>query len=260
MSGTQRDNDEWVRRFHPADSAGVRVVCLPHAGGSAPFFFPVSAALAGNQDLDVLSVQYPGRQDRRDQPPIDHLPTLADQVFEALRGWADRPLVLMGHSMGAVIGYEVARRFEQAGDGAPLGLIASGRRAPSVYREEAAHLLDDQRFIGEIRALSGTASSLLEDEELVRMVLPALRADYKAIETHEPATEPPLRCPIGVLTGESDPRVSVAEARAWREHTTGGFHFRSYSGGHFYLNDHQEAVAGAIADYAAEFVKEAANR
>ncbi|MBH5338259.1 thioesterase [Streptomyces pactum] len=256
MSDGQR-NDLWVRRFHPVDDAGVRVVCLPHAGGSAPFFFPFSARLAAG-GLDVLSVQYPGRQDRRDEPALDHLPDLAEQVFQALRGWADRPLVLLGHSMGAVIAYEVARQLERtAGDG-PLGLIASGRRAPSRFREETVHTRDDAGFLAEIRQLSGTSASILDDEELVRMVLPALRADYKAVETHVPAPQPLLRCPIGVLTGESDPRVSLDEASAWREHTTGGFHFTSFTGGHFYLNDHQPAVCDAVAEYVEAFTKEAA--
>lgn len=256
MSDGQR-NDLWVRRFHPVDDAAVRVVCLPHAGGSAPFFFPFSAELAAG-GLDVLCVQYPGRQDRRDEPAVDHLPDLAEGVFQALRDWTDRPLVLLGHSMGAVIAFEVARRFERSADGVPLGLIASGRRAPSRLREENVHQRDDEGFIAEIRQLSGTSSSLLEDEELVRMILPALRADYKAVETHVPDAGARLRCPVGVLTGESDPRVSLEEASDWREHTTGGFHFRSFPGGHFYLNDHQSAVSAAVAEYVEAFAKEAA--
>ncbi|MFH8371218.1 thioesterase II family protein [Streptomyces sp. NPDC018031] len=252
MSDGQREDERWIRRFHPVDDAEVRVVCLPHAGGSAPFFFPFSAELAARK-LDALSVQYPGRQDRRDEPAVDHLPDLVDRVFAVLRGWTDRPLVLMGHSMGAVIAFEVARRLEEAGDGVPLGLIVSGRRAPSRFREETVHLRDDRGFLDEIRSLSGTSSSLLDDEEMVRMILPALRADYKAIETHVPGPEPLLRCPVGVITGESDPRVTLDEASAWREHTTGAFHFRTFPGGHFYLNDHQAGVSEAIAEYVGTF-------
>ncbi|MDT3397641.1 alpha/beta fold hydrolase [Streptomyces sp. B1866] len=256
MTVPQQDSALWVRQFHPAADAKVRLVCLPHAGGSAPFFFQLSRALS--PEVDVLSIQYPGRQDRRDEQPIDDLNVLVDRLFPVLRERADRPLVLMGHSMGAVLAYELARRFEAA-DAAPLGLIASGRRAPSVPRDENAHTLGDDAFIAEIRSLSGTAASLLEDDELIRMILPALRADYKAIETHQPAPEPRLRCPVGVLTGESDPRVSLDEASAWRAHTTGGFHFRSFTGGHFYLNDHQAGVAASVSEFIAAFTKEAAS-
>lgn len=259
MHDAQPAGDLWVRRFHPVESADFRVVLLPHAGGSAPFFHPFSARLS-TEGLDVLSVQYPGRQERRDEPAIDSLPELAQGVFLALRPWADRPLVLMGHSMGAVIAYEVARKLEATADDVPLGLIASGRRAPSRHRDENAHRLDDAGFIAEIRSLSGTASSLLDDEELRQMILPGLRADYKAIETHVPAPEPLLRCPIGVLVGDTDPGVTHEEAQAWREHTTASFRSRTFTGGHFYLNDQQAAVCEAIVDYVDDFAKEASER
>ncbi|MFC4907623.1 thioesterase II family protein [Actinomadura gamaensis] len=237
-TGRDPENDTWIRRFHRVPEAGLRLVCFPHAGGSASFYFPVSNALRRSASLagrvEVLAVQYPGRQDRRNDPPITDLGELADRVTEALGPYADRPLAFFGHSMGATIAFETARRLEAKGSG-PVAVVASGRRAPSRHRAESVHRRDDAGVIAELRALSGTDASLLEDEELLRMFLPAVRADYTAIETYRGEPGATLACPITVFTGDADPHVTLDEAEAWRAHTTGAFELRVFEGGHFYL-------------------------
>lgn len=235
--------DTWIRRFQPSPDAPVRLVCLPHAGGSASFYFPVARALA--PDADVLTVQYPGRQDRRTEPPLTRLTDLADQVADALSPWTDRPLVLFGHSMGALLGYEVATRLEAAGT-APLALVASARRAPSRHRQESVHLRSDEGVVDELRLLGGMDTAFLEDPELREMILPAMRADYEAIETYRHTPRPPLTTPITVLTGDDDPQVTADEARSWSAHTTGPFALHTFKGGHFYLTEHNEAVLGHL--------------
>lgn len=240
------ESDEWIRRYRPAPGAAIRLVCLPHAGGSASFFLPVSAALS--PAIDVLAVQYPGRQDRLREPMIDDLGDLADAVVTALTPWLDRPFAFFGHSMGATLAFEVTRRLEQGAGPAPLHLFASGRRAPSRHRDENVHLGGDDRIIAELTELSGTDTRVLGEEEMLRMVLPAIRNDYRATETYRYRPGPPLSCPITVLTGDADPKTSLEEAEAWRDHTTGPFDLRVYPGGHFYLADHQSEVLDAITD------------
>lgn len=132
MSQPLRGDELWCRRFRSAGNPAARLVCLPHAGGAAPFYVPVAAALS--PDVDVVAVQYPGRQDRRTEEPIDDLAALADRLYEVLRRQPELPFALLGHSMGAVLAFEVARRLEADGRG-PSRLFASGRRAPSMYRE-----------------------------------------------------------------------------------------------------------------------------
>lgn len=236
---------DWVRRFHPADDAGARLVCLPHAGGSANYFFPVSRALANR--LDVLCVQYPGRQDRRREPCVASIEELADHVAEAITPWADRPIAFFGHSMGAIIAFETALRLEAAGI-TPAVLFLSGRRAPSTFRRETNHLLPDKDLVKELRGMQGTDASLLDDQDIVDMILPSLRSDYKAVETYDNRTAGAVHCPIVVCNGDRDAMVTPAEAAAWERHTTSAFDLRTYPGGHFYLNDHAVALIALIAD------------
>ncbi|MFB8408822.1 thioesterase II family protein [Streptomyces albidoflavus] len=246
MTGKNEDNGLWIRRFQPRDDAAVRLVCLPHAGGSASFYFPMAKAVPAG--IDVLAVQYPGRQDRRSEPGVTDLHTLADQVTEALLPWTDRPLALFGHSMGSSLGYEVARRLEERHNVVPAHLFASGRRAPSRYVHETVHQRDDDGLIAELKRLSGTDSQVLGDEELLRMVLPAIRADYEAAETYRERPSAPLRSPVTVLTGDTDPKVTLDQARAWAGHTEGSFGCHVFPGGHFYLANHQPQIVRIIAD------------
>ncbi|HEX6354502.1 thioesterase II family protein [Actinophytocola sp.] len=232
--------EKWVRRFHPAPHAPARLVCLPHAGGSASFFFPVAKSLA--PAAEVLAVQYPGRQDRRDEPVVDDIADLADQILDALRHLDDRPLALFGHSMGAVIGYEVALRMTDAGMPAPTRLFASGRRAPSRDRAERVHQASDAELVSELRTLGGVDAAMLADPEVLEMILPAVRGDYRAVETYRHDPDRGLDCPITVLTGDNDPRVSLDEARAWAEHTTGPTDLQVLPGGHFFLVDQRDHV------------------
>ncbi|QHA03354.1 alpha/beta fold hydrolase [Streptomyces broussonetiae] len=235
----------WIRRYHPRPDAAARLVCLPHAGGSATFYHPVSAGLP--ESVDVLAVQYPGRQDRRGEPCAASIQELADAVTSVLLPWTDRPLVLFGHSMGATLGFEVARRLEHDHGVVPRALVASARRAPSCPREESVHLRDDDGLVEEMRQLSGTDSAILDDEELIRMALPAIRADYRVAETYVYEPGPDLRCPIVGLVGDNDPKVTVEEARAWSRHTATSFDFHVFQGGHFYLTSHQKEVLDLLA-------------
>lgn len=237
---TAVDASLWIRRFHRAPAGAPRLVCFPYAGGSASYFFPVSAALGTT--AEVLAVQYPGRQDRRAEPVVEDLVALSEQLAEVLSAEPDRPTVFFGHSMGAVVAYEVARREELRGV-TLTHLYASGRRAPADPRpDEDVHTRDDEGLLEELTRLGGPGVEMLRDPEMAAMVLPAVRGDYVAIETyrHRPGT--PLHCPVTALVGDSDPRVTLDEARDWARITSGPFDLRIFPGGHFYLGQHIPAV------------------
>jgi surfactin synthase thioesterase subunit len=210
----------------------------------------MSAALSPT--AQVLAVQYPGRQDRRTEKPVDDVTELADRIARVLGAlpWVDdgQPLVFFGHSMGAVVAFEVARRLERdAGTVLDL-LFASARRAPSRYRPGRVHLRDDAGVAEKIRTLGGTDYRLLGDDEVFRMILPAVRSDYKAIETYRCEPGSKLACPVTAFVGEADLTTPAEDARAWVDHTSGEFVLRVFPGGHFYIDEHRADVVAAIAD------------
>ena len=243
MAAVTKSGGEWVRRFHPSETSAVRLVCFPHAGGSASYYYPMSESLTPG--VETLALQYPGRQDRRREACVESLPELADRAFEALRAWDGKPYVFFGHSLGSVLAYEVALRYQRTAGAPPAWLIASGYPAPSRLRGGTVHQRDDAGLIDELRSAGGTDDRWLADEDLMASILPPTRSDYKAIETHVPAPGV-LDCPITILTGDDDPHTTVAEAGAWREHTSGAFELRVFPGGHFYLNDHGPEITETI--------------
>jgi surfactin synthase thioesterase subunit len=153
----------------------------------------------------------------------------------------DRPLTFFGHSMGATIAFEVARRL--ASQHAVLtGLFVSARCAPSRHRDERSHQLDDDGLLAAVRHLTGTSAELPGFERFARMALPSIRSDYKAAETYRYTPGPDVTCPIFAFIGDSDPMVTVEEARSWRSHTSSAFELRVFPGGHFYLDRQWAAV------------------
>ena len=233
-----------VRRFHPRPQAAARLVCLPHAGGSASAYFGLSRDLAPT--VDVLAAQYPGRQDRRAEACLTDVRELAAEVVAGMLPFLDRPTALFGHSMGATVAFEAARLLEREHGHTLTRLFVSGRRAPCTHRPDSVHRRDDDGLLAEVRLLSGTESAILDDDEIMRMALPALRGDYTAIETYRPEPEAVTAVPITVLTGADDIRTSADEAAAWARHSTTECAVHTFTGGHFFLNDHRTAVARLI--------------
>lgn len=198
----------------------------------------MSAALP--DDVELFAIQYPGRQDRLREPCVSDLMTLADRIAPRLHDLTGKePFAFFGHSMGAAVAFETARRLESAGQ-LPELLFASGRRAPSVpdlAGRPLLHKLSDEELAAEIGRLGILRAEVLEYPELLELALPSIRADCEAIETYVCAPGALLSCPVVALLGERDSWVSVEQARAWAAHTAADFDLMVFPGGHFYLDE-----------------------
>ncbi|MFI5756569.1 thioesterase II family protein [Streptomyces sp. NPDC051569] len=236
-------NTPWLRRFHTAAPGAPRLFCFPHAGGNASYYFPFSALLAPGTEM--LAVQYPGRQERFNEPCVESMTELADRIAAELADWTREPFALFGHSMGATLAFEVACRLRANGAEASA-LFVSGRRAPSVPAPGSVHLATDEELIADIRLLGGTDTRMLDHPELLAAILPAVRSDYVATETYRYQGASRLDCPITAFIGDVDPRVNSAQAEAWADHTTERFRLRVFDGGHFYLVRHLDAIVDSI--------------
>ncbi|WP_282796365.1 alpha/beta fold hydrolase [Streptomyces sp. CC224B] len=233
----------WFRVFKARPAARLRLICFPHAGGAASAFHELAGHLPDT--VEVAAVQYPGRQDRFTEPVPDTLDELAAELAGAVAATLDRPTAFFGHSMGATVAFEVARKLRASHPGAPVRLFASARKAPHVDTRRALTFADDEAVMDYIRALGGAGARLLDEPELRELVLPVLRADFRLIAGHTHTPGAPLACPVTVVIGDEDASCTPADAREWARHTVAGQDTHALPGGHFYL----ETAARQLADF-----------
>lgn len=239
------ESSRWFKSLTPPgleQSARARLICFPHSGGTAYSFRPLGALLGG--DVRTIGVQYPGRQDRYDEPVMANLHELADEVCSELSSTShDIPFIFFGHSMGAILAYEVACRLP---DHNIVELIASGRPAPSRVRMTTVYRLSDADLADHVMSLGGTAVGLLSNAEMRALLLPVIRGDYQASETYRPRAGDTVKCPLIALSGDADPTTTPSDIRAWSDHTRSRFCLESFPGGHFFLFDHWPKLAELI--------------
>ncbi|MBA3780244.1 MAG: thioesterase [Nocardioides sp.] len=228
----------WLR-IVSRPAASRRVVFFSHGGGAASFYRPLARALPDG--IEGVLVQYPGREDRINEPHHRTMEQLADSLAEVVGVLFDRPVWFFGHSMGASVAHEVTRRLTARAGALPERLVVSGRPGPSRQSSDNLHL-DDDLLWKDVCRLGGTDPELLAMPEVRAIALPAIRADYRLVETYRPSCTTDLTVPISCCYGEEDPEVSRVDAEAWRDVTTGDVDVHSFPGGHFYLRDESETA------------------
>lgn len=221
----------------------MRLVCFPHAGGSASAYRSWSNSLP--DDIDLLAVQYPGRQDRLGEPFLLGMEQLADAIVTALTPFLDLPLALFGHSMGASAAHEVGLRLERA-HGPVLRTLLVSSRLPPRHHKPRIEAWDDQALLDDVAILDPDGATVLDDPDMRELLLPAIRADYMIADTYRPSPSPIVGAPVVAYAGDRDPYVSVWQLRAWSEVTNSGFETVIFPGHHFYLRDQEAPLVGDI--------------
>jgi medium-chain acyl-[acyl-carrier-protein] hydrolase len=226
---------QWLACPRPAPDAPVKLLCLHHAGGSPSSFRPWIDELPPN--VELLPVRLAGRDARLREAPATSVAAIVEPLARAIEPlFAEHEVVIFGHSLGALLGFELARELRRARLGAPKLLIVSGRNAPGTGRPLALHQLDDRRLVAEVQSIyGGIPPQILNEPELLALTLPVLRADLTVNETYELGDEEPLDCPLRAYGGDDDPHVGKVGLESWARHTRADFAWEQYPGDHFYL-------------------------
>ncbi len=232
----------WTYTFHQAPEAALQLLCFAYAGGSTRLYHPWGPALA--PQIEVTVVNLPGRERRLGEPPIAAMDTLIPQLAAGVLPVLNRPFACFGHSLGALIAYELACYLRDHGHPQPRHLFVSGRPAPDYISPlSPLHPLPDDAFVAEVqRRYGGIPPQVVQERELLQMLLPALRADLQLAETYQHRPRPGLDCPVSALTGAADPLASERQMAGWSACTARGFEQRLIPGDHFFVQNHAASV------------------
>jgi surfactin synthase thioesterase subunit len=236
-------NTSWIIRTKAQPQ--LRLFCLPYAGGGASIYRLWSRFLP--EEVEVCPLALPGREQRIQEPAFTTMGALVVKLADVLRPHLDIPFAIFGHSMGGLISFELVRQLRRQGLPLPERLFVSAQRAPHLpLHRESFYQLPDAEFRASLYSMGGTPQAVLQNEELMQLMLPMLRADFTLYDTYVYTPEAPLSCPISAFYGEQDPLVTVREVGAWRDQAGGAFSLRSVPGDHFFLHTALNVLLQAI--------------
>ncbi len=235
----------WIYIAKPNPQARLRLFCFHYAGGGVSAFRSWQGELP--TDIELCAVQLPGRESRIMDPPFTHLSPLVETLTTIIRPYLNKPFVFFGHSMGALVSFELTRQLRLQQVQLPFHLFVSAHRAPQLPNPNLPiHNLPENEFMKKLYKFNGTPQPVLESVELMQMMIPILRADLAVCETYVYRQEMPLSCAISVFGGLQDPAISRTQLEAWYTQTQKVFKLTMFEGDHFYLRQQQEGLLRTI--------------
>lgn len=237
-------NSAWLRCPTGYDQEAIQLFCLPHAGGDAVLFQSWQPLMP--PDVALIQVCLPTRLERLQHPMPMSFPPLMAQLADAILPMLNRRWAVFGHQMGGAVAHELALELCRRGGPEPVLLAISGRVAPQYHCPNTLHLQSDEALCEALMQLDSSGAEIFAQPEILKSILPALRADYRLIETYSATPRGKLHCPLAIFYGTEDQELAKADPRGWQIWSDGPFHQRSFSGGHFYLNQHRHAVVKAL--------------
>lgn len=231
----------WFPYPSPSLNTPLRMFCFPYAGGGASTYRTWGAHL--KHLTEVYPVELPGRETRLKEKPMDRFMPLVHTLVEIMYPLLDKPFVLFGHSMGAILAFEICRTLRQQQGPLPECLVVSGAKPPQLRERSAPlHTMGDDAFISALRGFNGTPEAVLKNQELMKLMLPVLRADFTLDETYEYVEQPGLGCPIIAFAGDADKEAPETSMRAWSQLTSERFELQVIPGNHFYIHHTAEML------------------
>lgn len=242
------DHSRWFKRFDETGWPTFTLFCFPYAGGNANAYRRWASLV--HPDIDVVALSLPGRGPRAKEVMADDFDALIEPIAKAVMAeTGGQRFGFFGHSMGALMMFEVSRRLVRHKARLPSCIFASGRRAPHLKSETVLHAgLDDDAFVAELRRLQGTPPEILDTPALRTLFLPVIRRDLALLQRWRLTTSPPLPLPIYALAGAEDPHAPAATVNEWSSWTDSTFEMTSFPGGHFFLRDQEKTVVSAISE------------
>lgn len=235
--------DWFVRYPNAATDAPLRLFAFPFAGGS-PFVYRDWGGRL--RRADVYSALLPGRGRRLGEPPLGDMRLLIARMIPAFLNLADRPFALFGHSMGALLAYELASRLRDHGI-CPLHLFVSAYRSPERPNpNRVLHLLPEAEFVNELRGYGGAGVSVLDNSDLTQIMLPMVRADFRLHETYTFTARPRLTCPVTAIVATQDRYVTENDMAGWADKTDGTFTLMRVEGAHFSILENASPVLARV--------------
>lgn len=237
-------NDRWIYR-HRSANAQMRLFCFPYAGGGSTVYsrwcreFP--------DEIEVCAVELPGRRTRLREPALRRADVLVRAVADGLAPYLDLPFAFFGHSMGAIVAFELERHLRRLGQPGPRALFLSGAPAPHVHvRQRPIWTLPDDQLLAEVRAFGGIPDVVLDEPQMMELFLPILRADFEVFETYRPGQDAPADCPVFLYGGDNDDRARPADVLAWRDHVSDVTSVELFPGGHFFLTEQHGPLTASV--------------
>jgi medium-chain acyl-[acyl-carrier-protein] hydrolase len=235
----------WFPLNRPA-TPRMRVLCLPYAGGGIATYRAWPQGLSA--DIEVRAAQLAGRGSRLREPRVSHLTPLLDDLDRAIASLLHLPFALFGHSLGALLAFELTRRLQRQGRPLPVHLFVSGREAPQCESiRPPIHHLPEEDFRSALRDMGGMPPEILDNAELMALVSPVIRADFTAVETWPYVAGPPLDVPLTAFVGDVDREYTLEQAEAWRVHTTRAFTCHVLPGDHFFIHTQRDRLLDLVA-------------
>jgi len=244
---SESSNGAWIAPTKRTPDASLRLFCVPYAGRGASVFRTWSDDLP--QSIELAAIQLPGRENRFKEPLFQRIIPLVETLASSLSLHLTRPYALFGHSVGALIAFELARKLRKEAGFGPSHLFVSAYRAPRrANQDPSIHKLPDPQFIEELQhRYDGVPDVIRQKQDLMDLLLPVLRADFALTETYQYSAEEPLDCPITAFGGVEDPNISTEDLTLWGQETNRAFTLQMFPGGHFFLHSHQPLLLRVIA-------------